>query len=45
VKNPATPREWEIGSYEGTRFSMEPDGRWVSHWLDPKKYKLPDRSR
>lgn len=45
IKNPATPREWEIGSYEGTRFTMAPDGSWTSHWLDPKTYQLPDRAK
>jgi tRNA (mo5U34)-methyltransferase len=44
VKNPATPREWEIGSYEGTRFTLHPDGSWTSHWIDPKAH-LPDRGR
>jgi hypothetical protein len=45
VKNPVTPREWEIGSYEGTRFTLHPDGTWTSHWMDPRKYHLPDRAR
>ena len=45
VKNPASPREWEIGSYEGTRFTLEADGSWKSHWLDPHTYKLADRGR
>jgi tRNA (mo5U34)-methyltransferase len=43
VKNPASPREWEIGSYEGTRFTLEADGSWTSHWLDPQKYRLTNR--
>ena len=43
VRNPATPREWEIGSYEGTRFSIQPDGSWISHWMDPRQHGLPDR--
>jgi hypothetical protein len=43
VRNPATPREWEIGSYEGTRFTVQPDGTWVSHWMDPRRHGLPDR--
>jgi len=43
VKNPATPREWEIGSYEGTRFTIQADGSWVSHWMDPRQHGLPDR--
>jgi tRNA (mo5U34)-methyltransferase len=45
VKNATTPREWEIGSYEGTRFTLEPDGSWKSHWLDPQKHKLADRRK
>jgi tRNA (mo5U34)-methyltransferase len=45
VKNPAQPREWEIGSYEGTRFTLHPDGSWTSHWLDPQKFGSPGRSR
>jgi len=43
VKNPAIPREWEIGSYEGTRFTIQPDGSWISHWMDPRKHGLTDR--
>jgi tRNA (mo5U34)-methyltransferase len=43
VKNPARPREWEIGSYEGTRFTQNPDGSWISHWMDPQKYGLLSR--
>jgi len=43
VRNPATPREWEIGSYEGMRFTIQPDGTWVSHWMDPRQHGLPDR--
>ena len=42
-KNPNKPREWEIGSYEGTRFTLHPDGSWTSHWMDPKKHGLPQR--
>jgi tRNA (mo5U34)-methyltransferase len=45
VKNDATPREWEIGSYEGTRFTMNPDGTWTSHWLDPRAHGLADRAK
>jgi tRNA (mo5U34)-methyltransferase len=45
VKNPTTPREWEIGSYEGTRYTLNPDGTWRSHWLAPKDFSLPDRGR
>jgi tRNA (mo5U34)-methyltransferase len=45
VKNPTLPREWEIGSYEGTHFTVHPDGSWTSHWIDPKKHNLPDRAR
>ena len=36
VKNPTTPREWEIGSYEGTRFQYNQDGTWTATWHDPK---------
>jgi hypothetical protein len=43
VKNPLTPREWEMGSYEGTRFTFNADGTWASHWIDPRKEGLPDR--
>ena len=43
VKNPAKPREWEVGSYEGTRFTQNPDGSWTSHWMDPRKHGLPSR--
>jgi len=42
-RNSATPREWEKGSYEGTRFTVRPDGTWTSHWIDPWKAGLPDR--
>jgi tRNA (mo5U34)-methyltransferase len=35
AKNPATPREWEIGSYEGTHFTYNPDGTWSCVWHDP----------
>jgi tRNA (mo5U34)-methyltransferase len=42
-KNPATPREWEKGSYEGTRFTYNPDGNWTSHWIDPRKSGMPNR--
>ena len=45
IKNPTMPREWEIGSYEGTHFEMHPDGSWTSHWLDPKKHGLPNRGK
>jgi tRNA (mo5U34)-methyltransferase len=43
VKNPAQPREWEFGSYEGTRFTQNPDGSWTSHWIDPQRRLVPDR--
>jgi len=36
VKNPTTPREWELGSYEGTRFRYKQDGTWTATWHDPK---------
>jgi tRNA (mo5U34)-methyltransferase len=36
VKNPALPREWEIGSYEGTSFRYNQDGTWTATWHDPK---------
>jgi tRNA (mo5U34)-methyltransferase len=45
VKNPKTPREWEIGSYEGTHFTIEADGSWTSHWMDPQKYGMPNRAK
>ena len=35
VKDPRLPREWEIGSYEGTTFEYNRDGTWTSKWLDP----------
>ena len=37
VKNPATPREWERGSYEGTHFKYNQDGTWTATWHDPQK--------
>ena len=37
VKNPATPREWEYGSYEGTHFKFNQDGTWTVTWHDPSK--------
>jgi tRNA (mo5U34)-methyltransferase len=43
LKNPETPREWEKGSYEGTRFTFNADGTWTSHWIDPWKAGMPDR--
>jgi tRNA (mo5U34)-methyltransferase len=43
VKNPATPREWEKGSYEGTRFTFNADGTWTSHWINPWKAGMPNR--
>ena len=43
TKNPSVPREWEVGSYEGTGFERYPDGTWRSLWIDPWKYGLPDR--
>jgi tRNA (mo5U34)-methyltransferase len=36
-KNPRRPREWEIGSYEGTKFKYNDDGTWTVVWHDPKK--------
>ena len=36
VKNPATHREWEFGSYEGTRFQYNEDGSWTAVWHDPE---------
>jgi hypothetical protein len=36
-KNPKVPREWEIGSYEGTKFVINPDGTWKSCWINPNK--------
>jgi tRNA (mo5U34)-methyltransferase len=42
-RNPVTPREWEKGSYEGTRFAFNPDGTWTSLWIDPRKTGMPDR--
>jgi tRNA (mo5U34)-methyltransferase len=36
IKNPAVPREWELGSYEGMRFSSNPDGTWTVIWYDPR---------
>jgi tRNA (mo5U34)-methyltransferase len=44
-KNPDVPREWEKGSYEGTKFTFNPDGTWTSLWIDPRKAKMPDKSR
>jgi len=35
VKDPTIPREWEMGSYEGTTFAYNQDGTWTSKWLDP----------
>jgi hypothetical protein len=43
VKNPALPREWEVGSYEGTEFHRQADGSWSSTWKDPAVHGLPDR--
>jgi hypothetical protein len=37
VKNPAIPREWEHGSYEGTHFKYNDDGTWTATWHDPQK--------
>jgi tRNA (mo5U34)-methyltransferase len=45
VKNHAMPREWEVGSYEGTHFSIQSDGSWLSDWKDPREHGLPDRSK
>jgi tRNA (mo5U34)-methyltransferase len=42
-KDPRTPREWERGSYEGTRFVSNPDGTWTSLWIDPRASGLPDK--
>jgi len=36
VKNPATPREWELGSYEGSSFQYNQDGTWTWTWHDPR---------
>ncbi len=36
-KNPTRPREWEIGSYEGTKFKYNEDGTWSVVWHDPKQ--------
>jgi tRNA (mo5U34)-methyltransferase len=36
-KNPTLPREWEFGSYEGTKFEYKPDGTWTVVWNDPEK--------
>jgi hypothetical protein len=35
VKNPVKPREWERGSYEGTKFEFNPDGSWNVVWHAP----------
>ena len=35
IKDPKVPREWEVGSYEGTTFEYNQDGTWTSKWLDP----------
>ena len=42
-KDPQTPREWERGSYEGTRFVSNPDSTWTSLWIDPWKSGMPDK--
>jgi tRNA (mo5U34)-methyltransferase len=42
VKNPALPREWEIGSYEGMRFILQEDGSWTCTWKDPAGHGLLD---
>jgi tRNA (mo5U34)-methyltransferase len=36
VKNPVTPREWELGSYEGMSFRYNQDGTWAVTWHDPR---------
>ena len=36
IKNPAVPREWERGSYEGTSFKSNDDGTWTAIWHDPR---------
>jgi hypothetical protein len=36
VKNPVTPREWELGSYEGMSFKYNQDGTWAVTWHDPR---------
>lgn len=36
-KDPKLPREWEIGSYEGTKFIYKPDGSWDVVWHDLRK--------
>jgi tRNA (mo5U34)-methyltransferase len=35
-KDPALPRPWERGSYEGTKFEENPDGSWRVIWHEPK---------
>jgi hypothetical protein len=36
IKNPAIPREWERGSYEGIRYKFNDDGTWTAIWHDPR---------
>jgi tRNA (mo5U34)-methyltransferase len=36
LKNPALPREWERGSYEGIRYKFNHDGTWTPIWHDPR---------
>jgi tRNA (mo5U34)-methyltransferase len=43
-KNPAIPREWEIGSHEGTRHLLQENGSWTSTWKDPAAHGLPNRA-
>jgi len=45
VKNPARPREWEIGSYEGTPIVYNPDGSWTANWHDPRVWLEGDGSK
>lgn len=41
VKDPTIPREWEIGSYEGTHFEHHADGTWTATWHDPSLLRRP----
>ncbi len=38
-KNPRLPREWEVGSYEGTHFEYREDGSWTLTWHAPAAQK------
>jgi hypothetical protein len=42
VDDLVTPREWKIGSDEGTQFQQHPDGSWTSTWKNPSTSGLPD---